>query len=57
MADIEVISLGKDFLQKLGLLNSTKLKINSLGDAESRINYRKTLIEYLNDYKTELSTR
>ena len=55
MADIEVISLGRDFLQKLGLLNSTSLKINSLGDAESRINYRKTLIEYLNDYKTELS--
>ena len=55
MADIEVISLGKEFLQKLGLLSSTSLKINSLGDAESRINYRKTLIEYLNDYKTELS--
>ncbi len=55
MADIEVISLGKDFLQKLGLLSSTSLKINSLGDVESRINYRKTLIEYLNDYKTELS--
>ena len=55
MADIEVISLGRDFLQKLGLLSSTSLKINSLGDTESRSNYRKTLIEYLNDYKTELS--
>ena len=55
MADVEVISLGKDFLQKLGLLSSISLKINSLGDAESRSNYRKTLIEYLNDYKTELS--
>ena len=55
MADIEVISLGKDFLQKLGLLSFTSLKINSLGDTESRSNYRKTLIEYLNDYKTELS--
>ena len=55
MADVEVISLGKDFLQKLGLLSSISLKINSLGDAESRSNYRKALIEYLNDYKTELS--
>ena len=55
MADVEVISLGKDFLLKLGLLNSTKLKINSLGDFASRLNYRKFLIEYLNDYKTELS--
>ena len=49
------ISLGKDFLQKLGLLSSTSLKINSLGDAESRSNYRKALIEYFNDYKTKLS--
>ena len=55
MADVEVISLGKNFLQKLDLLNSTSLKINSLGDAESRSNYRKALLEYLNDYKTELS--
>ena len=55
MADVEVISLGKNFLQKLDLLNSTSLKINSLGDAESRSNYRKALVEYLNDYKTELS--
>jgi len=55
MADVEVISLGKDFLQKLGLLSSISLKINSLGDAESRSNYRKALIEYFNDYKTKLS--
>ena len=55
MADVEVISLGKNFLQKLDLLNSTSLKINSLGDVESRSNYRKALVEYLNDYKTELS--
>ena len=55
MADVEVISLGKNFLQKLDLLNSTSLKINSLGDTESRSNYRKALVEYLNDYKTELS--
>ena len=55
MADVEVISLGKNFLQKLDLLNSTSLKINSLGDEESRSNYRKALVEYLNDYKTELS--
>ena len=55
MADVEVISLGKNFLQKLDLLNSTSLKINSLGDTESRSNYRKALLAYLNDYKTELS--
>ena len=30
MADIEVISLGQDFLDKLNILNKINLKINSL---------------------------
>ena len=36
MADIEVISLGNDFLCQLGLLDKINLKINTLGDFESR---------------------
>ncbi len=56
MADIEVISLGNDFLCRLGLLNKINLKINSLGDFESRNNYREALVNYLNDYQSNLST-
>mgnify|MGYP001301124819 CR=1 FL=1 len=55
MADIEVISLGYEFLNKLNIIDKVTLKINSLGDAESRLLYRKVLIEYLNDYKSQLS--
>ena len=55
MADIEVISLGYEFLKKLDILGKITLKINSLGDTNSRVNYRKVLIEYLNDYRSKLS--
>ena len=55
MADIEVISIGYEFLKNLNLLDKINLKINTLGDTESRANYRKILLEYLEDYKSELS--
>ena len=41
MADIEVISLGYEFLKSLNLIEDINLKINSLGDFQSRINYKK----------------
>ena len=55
MADVEVISLGHAFLEKLNILDKINLKINTLGDGETRLRYRKALVDYLNDYKSELS--
>ena len=55
MADIEVISVGYDFLKRLGIKDKIHLKINSLGDNESRIKYKNVLVDYLNDYKDKLS--
>jgi histidyl-tRNA synthetase len=55
MADVEVISLGHAFLEKLNILDKINLKINTLGDSETRLRYRKALVDYLNDYKSELS--
>ncbi len=55
MADIEIISLGHDFLDKLNILDKITLKINSLGDFESRKNYRDSLVNYLRDYQSKLS--
>ena len=55
MADIEVISLGHDFLDKLNILDNISLKINSLGDFNSRKNYRDSLVNYLRDYQSKLS--
>ena len=57
MADVEVISLGHAFLEKLNILDKINLKINTLGDSETRLRYRKALVDYLNDYKSELSNQ
>src|SRR3954465_14802058 len=40
-ADIEVISVAADILDRLGILERCVLKINSLGDPECRAVYRK----------------
>lgn len=45
MADAEVISTAVNIYKMLGLKN-IKVYINSLGDRESRENYRKALIDY-----------
>jgi len=55
MADIEVLLLGYDFLDKLNILDKIELKINTLGDFDSRKKYREVLVEYFSDYQSELS--
>ena len=55
MADIEVISLGYEFLNKLNIIDKISLKINSLGDTDSRLTYTRALIDYLNDHRFQLS--
>ena len=55
MADIEVISLGHDFLEKLGIIDNINVNINTLGDLASRKKYRDVLINYLNDFRYKLS--
>ncbi len=45
LCDIEVITLAYTILQSLSLEN-VKVKINTLGDAESRENYKKALKEF-----------
>ena len=55
MADIEVISIAYEFLKQLKLEDKIHLHINSLGDIDSRLNYRKVLVDYLNDFKNDLS--
>lgn len=44
--DVEVIDMGMNLLQKFGL-KDLKLVINTLGDKETRENYRQALIDYL----------
>ena len=55
MADVEVMSLGCHFLDELNILDKISLKINTLGDFDSRKKYRDSLVNYLNDYQSKLS--
>ncbi len=55
-ADIEVICLGAEILDNLGVLDRTELQINSLGDAESRHAYRDALVAYFGAHRDALST-
>ena len=54
-ADIEVIAMAYEFLEKLGLNGQVTVEINSLGDAESRDAYRNKLVAYLQQHYDELS--
>ena len=53
LADLEVISLAFQTYELMGL-NGVKIKINSLGDAESRNNYREALLNYLKPHINDL---
>ena len=53
--DVEIIVLFYSILQELGIADSVTLKINSVGDGESRLSYRKALQNYLKPRLNELS--
>ncbi|MFD1418111.1 histidine--tRNA ligase [Companilactobacillus keshanensis] len=52
--DVEVISMGLNFLNELGIKN-LKVAINTLGDPESRENYHRALVDYFTPFKDQLS--
>ncbi|MBI3196752.1 MAG: histidine--tRNA ligase [Rhodospirillales bacterium] len=54
-ADIEVISVGADILDRLGILDRCVLRVNSLGDPECRAAYRKVLVGYYSAHLSKLS--
>ncbi len=54
-ADAEIISMASRILEALGLSDKVMLELNSLGDKESRDNYRTALVEYFSSYKSNLS--
>ena len=54
-ADIEVIALGADILDALGILKRTVLELNTLGDTASRQAYREALVAYYSQHRDGLS--
>jgi histidyl-tRNA synthetase len=53
--DCEIIACADAILTKLLGRENIALELNTLGDIESRNNYREILVEYFNDYKAQLS--
>jgi len=54
-ADVEVIAVGAQILDELGLLGRTVLELNTLGDLESRRAYRDVLVDYFTGHRDALS--
>lgn len=54
-ADVELITLAQHLLTEFDIDKNVRLEINSLGDSETIINYRKALISYFEKYKNDLS--
>lgn len=54
-ADIEVIALGAQIFESLGLSAQVTLELNTLGDEQSRADYRSALVDYFSRYESELS--
>lgn len=54
-ADVEILSLGYEVIKALGCDTSSRLEINSIGDAASRAAYVERLKTYLQQHASELS--
>ena len=55
LADVECIAFAWDLLKKIGISQDFTLEINTLGDAESRANYREALVQYFSAHQEQLS--
>ncbi len=54
-ADVEILSLGYQLLQELGIADGVTLELNTLGDPETREAWRASLIDYFQTYRNQLS--
>ena len=54
-ADVELLSLGYQLLQELGIADGVTLELNTLGDPETRDAWRTSLIDYFEGHKADLS--
>jgi histidyl-tRNA synthetase len=55
LADAEVIACGWQILNELGIAKDVILNVNTLGDTESRDNYRAALVAYFTEHADALS--
>lgn len=55
LADVECLILAWDLLQTIGIAEKCHLEINTLGDAQSRAQYREALVSYFTQHQAQLS--
>jgi histidyl-tRNA synthetase len=55
LADAEIIALGWDILNRLGIAEDVMLELNTLGDAASRDAYRAALVAHFTAHRDSLS--
>ncbi len=56
LIDAEIIAMGSHVIKELGLQDQVQLQLNSLGDSQSRDQYRAKLVDYFEKYRSDLST-
>src|SRR5256885_9379381 len=54
-ADVELLALGHQLLQELGISEGVTLELNTLGDPETREAWRTSLIDYFEGHRHDLS--
>ncbi len=54
-ADVEILTLGDQFLHDLGIAEGVTLQLNTLGDAETREAWRGALVAHFEQHRGELS--
>ncbi|MXO65451.1 histidine--tRNA ligase [Altericroceibacterium endophyticum] len=54
-ADVELLVMADHLLRELGIADGVTLQLNTLGDGESRENWRAALVEYFRAHRDELS--
>ncbi len=55
LGDVEIIALGAEVLNALGIADKVILELNTLGDQESRDAYRARLVDYFSGHRDRLS--
>src|SRR3569833_1799910 len=54
-ADVELLSLGYQLLQELGISEGVTLELNTLGDSETRESWREGLVAHFEKHRGDLS--
>jgi histidyl-tRNA synthetase len=54
-SDVELIAMGAQLLEELGIGKRVELKLNTLGDPVTRDSWRQALVDYFQDHRNDLS--